>query len=311
MKTLSGTLLTLLLLAALSPVGANAQLVNFGYVIIGTYKDSAAILTNPYPYTLAAQNSYIRDQPTDFSIQDGGAPFLVPPANVHKVILRFEPTWAGIRDDTLVIEGTFPGSPLNITLRGTGLVLPVELESFSGQAERDRVLLQWTTASETNNTGFTIQRSAYPDFGSWTDLGFTPGYGTTTLRHSYTFTDDITGFTENPALYYRLKQTDADGKYENSRILKIPVALPDRMALEAYPNPFRSGTAFNISLPVAEHIVLKAYSMLGEEVATIADEVLPAGQYSRRWQTVDLPPGLYYGTLTAGKTRLSTLLICK
>ncbi|HSV76459.1 MAG TPA: hypothetical protein VLH37_05450 [Bacteroidales bacterium] len=87
--------------------------------------------------------------------------------------------------------------------------LPIELLSFSVNAGTESVLLNWETATETNNDFFTIERST--DVQNWEILGYVDGAGNSNKPLSYSFTDSqpLEGIS-----YYRLKQTDFDGKYE-------------------------------------------------------------------------------------------------
>lgn len=86
--------------------------------------------------------------------------------------------------------------------------LPVELIRFSALKEDNNVLLQWTTASEHNNAGFELERSA--DAVHWTNVTWIPTKnGNTDRVQQYAFLDEhpIRGLN-----YYRLRQTDRDGK---------------------------------------------------------------------------------------------------
>ena len=73
-----------------------------------------------------------------------------------------------------------------------GLITPVELESFSGESAGNTIHLNWSTSTETNNKCFEIQRSEDRDQKSeWKSIGYVEGNGTTTLTHSYSFTEII------------------------------------------------------------------------------------------------------------------------
>ena len=87
--------------------------------------------------------------------------------------------------------------------------LPIELLSFTPQVNPDRINLNWTTGTEINNDYFTIERSR--DLYGWEVLGFVPGAGNSSVPISYSFSDmrPLDGLA-----YYRLKQTDFDGKFE-------------------------------------------------------------------------------------------------
>ncbi|MBL0063778.1 MAG: hypothetical protein IPP38_01905 [Bacteroidetes bacterium] len=90
---------------------------------------------------------------------------------------------------------------------GGGNPLPIELATFSATLVNKQVDVKWTTQAEINNHYFTIERSA--DNVTFSELGRVDGAGNTTTTQNYSFTDfhPLTGVS-----YYRLKQTDYDGK---------------------------------------------------------------------------------------------------
>jgi hypothetical protein len=68
-----------------------------------------------------------------------------------------------------------------------------------------------------------------------------------------------------------------------------------------YPNPFNPSTVINFSVPEENTLVsLKVYSSLGEEVGTLINQVVPAGNHEVRFDATLLPSGVYFYTLTAG-----------
>ena len=110
--------------------------------------------------------------------------------------------------------------------------LPVELVRFTADLKFDEVDLKWSTASELNNDYFTIERTI--DLENFEELVTLPGNGTTNVVHHYNTIDP------NPAYgrsYYRLKQTDFDGKYTYSDVRVIDYEGPKFSSLSAYPNP--------------------------------------------------------------------------
>lgn len=86
--------------------------------------------------------------------------------------------------------------------------LPVELISFKAINKEGFNLITWSTASETNNKGFTIEKSN--DGHYFSPLAFIQGAGSTSSQENYSYLDkSIEGTGEG--LYYRLIQTDWDG----------------------------------------------------------------------------------------------------
>ncbi len=106
--------------------------------------------------------------------------------------------------------------------------LPVRLVSFLARNQNGLNILTWQTSSETNNSGFDIEKSA--DAKTFEKIGFVDGSGDSRENRIYHFTD-LAPFTTT---YYRLKQMDYDGKFEYSRIISVK---NDYAGISIYPNP--------------------------------------------------------------------------
>lgn len=104
----------------------------------------------------------------------------------------------------------------SITLIILGSPLPVELLSFTGEAKSNYNLLEWTTASESNNDYFTLEKST--DGKLFKPFGVTDGAGNSTIIINYSFNDNDPTSGIN---YYRLKQTDFDGAFNYSKIIAL------------------------------------------------------------------------------------------
>lgn len=110
--------------------------------------------------------------------------------------------------------------------------LPISLVSFNAFKEDDRVRLEWVTSSEINNDFFTIERSA--DARNFEPLLTHPGAGNSNKLRNYM------RFDENPMPgnnYYRLRQTDFDGKTEVFNIEVVNFNIEESSRVEIYPNP--------------------------------------------------------------------------
>jgi hypothetical protein len=67
-----------------------------------------------------------------------------------------------------------------------------------------------------------------------------------------------------------------------------------------YPNPFNPKTVIGYELPVTSRVNLTVYDLLGREVATLVNEVKPAGTYVATFDARQLASGVYYYRLETG-----------
>jgi len=173
-------------------------------------------------------------------------------------------------------------------------VIPVELVSFDGFVEKNDVILKWSTATELNNMGFDVERKT--ENGDFEYVGFLRGKGTTSDYTNYSYIDK--GLNAGK-YYYRLKQKDFDGTSDYSKQIEVNVTTPMEYALEQnYPNPFNPSTRIKYSVKEKNYVSLKVYDVLGNQVATLVDEVKEAGQYELIYNASNLSSGVYHYTLT-------------
>ena len=182
----------------------------------------------------------------------------------------------------------------------SGGIIPVELTSFRAQLEEREVKLSWQTVTETNNSGFFVQRK----IGShWENLDFVQGYGTTSETHSYDYLDNLSDLNYQGKVYYRLKQVDYDGGTDySSRVEVTYEPKPNDYVLDQnYPNPFNPVTSIKYSIPEGSHVKLTVYDLLGNQVETLVDEYKSAGTYSVNFNGKELTSGIYIYRLQAGE----------
>ncbi|MBK6913953.1 MAG: T9SS type A sorting domain-containing protein [Ignavibacteriales bacterium] len=175
-------------------------------------------------------------------------------------------------------------------------VIPVELTSFSAKVINNSVSLDWSTATEVNNSGFDIERkSANSDWGK---IGFVAGSGTTTEERSYSYRDNS---LQSGSYTYRLKQIDYNGQFEYSNEVEVVINQPMEYSLDQnYPNPFNPSTTIRFSLPEASIVKIKVFNALGEEVASLADKLYEPGSHEIIFNAVDLTSGIYFVRMEAG-----------
>jgi hypothetical protein len=186
--------------------------------------------------------------------------------------------------------------------------LPVELASFTASVDGPEVTLDWITASETGNVGFTVQRRMLeqPDFA---DIGFVPGAGTTTLAQTYRYVDAP---AHAGVVQYRLRQTDSDGRAAVSQVLTVDLQGARQFALaQNFPNPASASTRLAWTLPAESPVRLVVSDLLGRERAVPADGLYPAGVHSVTLDVSSLPPGLYLCRLEAGPRAATVRMIVR
>ena len=156
------------------------------------------------------------------SVTCGGVsyPVAAHPGNV--TILRVNPpapngTFTGIGTGTKTITLSPSGESCTYV---DGLLstapLPVELLFFKVKEKDKEILLEWSTASETGNDRFEIERST--NKGIFELIGTLKGNGDSYETNNYAYADS--GLNSGQ-YYYRLKQIDFDGEFEYSHVATI------------------------------------------------------------------------------------------
>jgi hypothetical protein len=190
---------------------------------------------------------------------------------------------------TRSVAGVASFSPFGV---GDGAsALPVELTSFHALLTEGKVKLSWTTATEVNNYGFTVERRT-DDASPWEDIGFVTGAGTRNTPTTYSHVDN-----QIPAAsswVYRLRQRDRDGSEHLSPEVEVQRLLPDAFALSA-PWPQPSSDAVNIRVSILEDspLTLRIHDLRGAVMRTVHDAPVSRGMHVFRTGTNDLRSGSY------------------
>ncbi len=188
--------------------------------------------------------------------------------------------------NTVTIASVAPGDLFRWwTLVEQSNPLPIELIFFSAKVVGSEVELEWKTAGELNNDYFTIQRSA-GDL-HFANIGQIKGGGSSTTLKSYHFTD----LAAMPGRsYYRLKQTDFDGSFKFSEVVKVDLEVT-AATVTIFPNPTTNNEfSLNFHNPTETPTSIIIYDLLGREVF---NEVVSPGALLHTIRLVDSPAGVY------------------
>jgi hypothetical protein len=139
--------------------------------------------------------------------------------------------------------------------------LPIELLYFDAKPVNNTVDLTWVTATETNNKFFTIEKSK-----NGVDFEFLQNINSEALNGNSTTTLNYRIYDLNPCTginYYRLKQTDYNGKYKYANI--VHVNFDKKSFVSVFPNPASNNLFVNVSNEY-DNASLKFLDALGREV---------------------------------------------
>jgi len=192
--------------------------------------------------------------------------------------------------------------------------LPVELSSFTASVTVNGILLNWRTASETQNMGFEIYRSLNnPEnwycLASYKNSPALRGAGTTAQPREYHFHDQTA--PAGGTFWYKL----VDFEYSGKRTEHTPVSvtssatqLPQKYELvQNYPNPFNATTVISFRVKqlsgnaegTPQNVRLVIYDVAGREVTKIVNGDYQPGNYSVSWNGTDqagnpVAAGMYF-----------------
>lgn len=166
--------------------------------------------------------------------------------------------------DGWVVRYNYPSSGKVSLLYGND-PLPVKFVSFTGRRQDDgSVLLNWSTATERQNAGFSVERSN--DAERWESIGFVAGQGTSDVMHSYTFRDPV----RLGQKYYRIRQKDVDGGFSFSEVIVISARSGEEFSV--YPNPVKDHLQWAGLEEYSGEKKVRVYDQLGRYVLSQRDQ---------------------------------------
>ncbi len=176
--------------------------------------------------------------------------------------------------------------------------LPVEFVLFTTQISGNNIIVQWTTATETNNKGFEIERKIN---GQWESVAFKEGQGTTTKKTDYSYRDKFDYKSIKGKIYYRLKQLDFNGTFSYSKAIEVNVDFTpkDYTLYQNYPNPFNPSTTIKYAVPFDSHVRIAIYDILGRLLDVIVNKEVKTGYHDFNWNASNYASGMYIYTINA------------
>ena len=197
----------------------------------------------------------------------------------------------------------------------------VEFIEFNAKTSDMSVELSWSTATETENLGFIIERktdslSTWIPLVSYLNEEALQGQGTVSTQTDYSYTDTTVAIG---TYYYRLSGVNHGNTIGLLDSLSITVSetsvnniLPDEFELTCYPNPFNPSVAISFSLSTISRVKASIYDINGRLIEYLVNSDRPAGLNKLVWNADDMHSGVYILVMIAGdETRSRKLILMK
>jgi len=165
--------------------------------------------------------------------------------------------------------------------------LPIELLQLEGNCSAGKAVITWTTASETNNHFFTIEKSA--DGISFEAIATITGAGNSSSRLNYSYTDN-SGMSAGS--YYRLKQTDFNGQSRSFPMLYVAACSNPNSGVDVYNQGSDEFTVL-INNSIAGDYLITIYNTLGQAV-TSQSVYAADGKYNATIRLENLRDAMYF-----------------
>ena len=251
-----------------------------------------------YRYGTGSMDSSI----VDFSV-GSGIPAVPVPADI-KLFSRGvgdDGNWTKLRDSatsmsfaTQTISMMMSPVEFNkqLAIGANSNALPVKLVFFGGKRNNAHVDLSWITASETNNAGFTIERSI--DGKAFTKVAFIEGKGNSSKTNTYSLMDkDAFATTRVNTLYYRLVQSDFSGKTTTSNTVSVKTDNEQSAIATLYPNPFSNELHFTVDSKVQAMAGIVVTDIAGKTIVELNQPLTMGLNTIETNQLAQLPKGIY------------------
>ncbi len=220
--------------------------------------------------------------------------------------------------------GSYASNPDGRSTAFTLFVKPMARESAAGSGV-DFFVVHGATDAPTvdviaRNVATLVDNAAYGDITDYINvpaasytLDITPGDDNNTIVAS--FSADLSGLEGGSAVVFASGFLDPSMN-QNGEAFGLFAALGDGTVVpfsavtsaqedeasvpvkyglqQNYPNPFNPSTIINFSVPEQQLVQLKVYNIIGQEVATLVNDVMNSGNYSVAFDAADMSSGVYF-----------------
>jgi hypothetical protein len=223
---------------------------------------------------------------------------------------KFNSTGNGVTTGVGAISATLTNINGPIVLSSGSASLPIKLVQFDAKVSGDAVEITWTTAEEKNNDFFSIERSV--DGQNFEKIEEIDGAGNSSqlLRYQTMDQQPLAGIS-----YYRLKQTDFDGKFSYSPLRAVnrgTTSISDDPALEVRsfgPNPFTDQFNVEYNLTQAGETSIMIFNMSGQVVfETSKNDDLGNNSFNYT-DDKNLPPANYILQIINGTEKVTKKIV--
>lgn len=229
--------------------GTNAILPKLEFVV-----ESYNAVTRTFSKLITFTSGYFERTETPTWVLTGG--YFTLPAGVTAVRYRIlNNSTGGCGNDLAIDDITFAQCP--------ALSLPVNGLHVNTQYNNGQVEINWSTEQEINTDQFRVERSN--DGRDWDAMGTAKAAGRSDHTKRYRLTD-LDPY--QPVTYYRVVQTDFDGRFTYSNIEAVRV-ISSSKGLHSYPNPFGAAVKFSIDSDTERQALIRVCDLSGRLVKTL------------------------------------------
>ena len=180
-----------------------------------------------------------------------------------------------------------------------GQALPVSLLSFTGTTKGNTNILNWVTASETNNKEFEVLKSI--DGINFSTVGSIATKGNTTNPSNYEWIDTKPFATA----FYKLKQIDNDGKFQYSNVVSIKQNGKQEMGIALKQNPVKASLSFIYNLPSDGNVQISIIDVFGRIMYNGLQKNSTQGLHNVELPTSNFSNGNYFIKLSSNGTTIT------